>query len=352
MVPSFPYRLNIPLDKLHGTWSAPTPDTRRWRCTDSMGQSMRGFIAPTDFDWYQYLSARPAENEVNFWKPSARPFKALKRGEPLFFKLKARHGHRVVGFGLFLTYAPMSIQQSWSLFGSQNGVGSVQDMVRRVGKYVSHQGGLSLHHQVGSILLVSPIFFPMELSVDPPQGWSPQIVSGAGYDLQSGEGLRIWSDCLDRASQLALSSDTLINLDQVRNEAPAMGTPRLVAPRLGQGTFRVAVSEAYGRCAISGEHSLPALDAAHIVPFAQNGPHTVDNGLLLRADIHRLYDQHYVSVTPDFRFVVSERLREQFNNGRIYYDLAERQIHLPENPAHHPRREHLAAHHEIFQAVG
>jgi putative restriction endonuclease len=50
--------------------------------------------------------------------------------------------------------------------------------------------------------------------------------------------------------------------------------------------------EAYERaCALTGEHSLPALEAAHIIPFALCGPHDVQNGLLLRADLHGLLDR-------------------------------------------------------------
>ena len=57
------------------------------------------------------------------------------------------------------------------------------------------------------------------------------------------------------------------------------GSPLLVRPRLGQGTFRIAVTEAYGRaCAITGEHSLPALEAAHIQSYRFGGPHEIANG--------------------------------------------------------------------------
>jgi len=66
------------------------------------------------------------------------------------------------------------------------------------------------------------------------------------------------------------------------------GAPKTVQLRLGQGTFRIAVTSAYGACAVSGEHSLPALEAAHLRPYADGGERALSNGLLLRADIHRL----------------------------------------------------------------
>ena len=118
-----------------------------------------------------------------------------------------------------------------------------------------------------------------------------------------------------------------------------------------QGAFRLAVTEAYARsCAATGEHSLPVLDAAHIQPYADGGAHEITNGLLLRADLHRLYDAGYVTVTPDYEFRVSPALRDEYANGRIYYDLehtlrAHRAtIRLPANPAHRPDRDRLAWH--------
>ena len=67
-------------------------------------------------------------------------------------------------------------------------------------------------------------------------------------------------------------------------------------------------------CAITGEHSLPALDAAHIRPFALEGPHETRNGLLLRSDLHKLFDHGYRRA-EDFRVEVSNRLREEYQNG-------------------------------------
>jgi putative restriction endonuclease len=55
----------------------------------------------------------------------------------------------------------------------------------------------------------------------------------------------------------------------------------------------------------------------------------VRNGLLLRADIHRLFDRGYVTVTPELRFEVSGRLREEFENGKTYYALHGTTIRVP-----------------------
>jgi putative restriction endonuclease len=59
------------------------------------------------------------------------------------------------------------------------------------------------------------------------------------------------------------------------------GKPILVQPRLGQGAFRLLVTDAYQRgCAVTGERTLPVLDAAHIRPYAELGPHRLENGIL------------------------------------------------------------------------
>ena len=94
----------------------------------------------------------------------------------------------------------------------------------------------------------------------------------------------------------------------------------LHTPRLGQGIFRVRVLDAYGRaCAVTQEHSLPVLDAAHIKPYSEGGKHAVSNGVALRSDLHRLFDRGYVTFDEANSFVVGRRLRDDYANGRSYY---------------------------------
>ena len=71
--------------------------------------------------------------------------------------------------------------------------------------------------------------------------------------------------------------------------------------------------------AVTGEKTLPVLEAAHIMPYASNGPHAVTNGLLLRSDFHTLFDDGYITVTKDYRVEVSSRLHDDYGNGRDYY---------------------------------
>jgi len=65
---------------------------------------------------------------------------------------------------------------------------------------------------------------------------------------------------------------------------------------------------------------------------------------LLRTDVHRLFDKGYVTVTPDGRFLVSRRLKDDFDNGEPYRPFNNQRIWMPEDPARRPNREALEWH--------
>lgn len=304
---------------------------------------MRGFIGNTDFDWYSFLAQQPGIDEVNFWQPSANTqFRAVGRGEPFFFRLKAPHS-AIAGFGYLASFSILPAWLAWESFGVKNGARDFDEMRARIEKYRRRNGVATVSragdYQIGCIMIASPVFFPPELWVREPSDWAQNIVRGKGIDVSVGEGLRIFTECLDRAQQLGAG---WVGLDPA---APRYGNPVPVAPRLGQGTFRVAVLDAYARaCAVTGEHSLPVLEAAHIMPYAQGGQHHVSNGLLLRSDIHKLFDLGYVTVTPDYRFEISDALAEHYHNGKIYYAERGKKVLLPSDAALWPERELLAWH--------
>jgi putative restriction endonuclease len=155
------------------------------------------------------------------------------------------------------------------------------------------------------------------------------------------EGLGLWNAVQDRMG-LARPAAPGAAEDQAR-----FGEPHLLSPRLGQGAFRVLVTDLYSRrCAVTHERTLPALEAAHIRPYAEGGQHEARNGLLLRRDLHSLFDAGYVTVAPDFRFNVSRRIREEFDNGRHYYELHGQRIALPDDASKRPDPAALTWHNE------
>jgi putative restriction endonuclease len=116
--------------------------------------------------------------------------------------------------------------------------------------------------------------------------------------------------------------------------------------RLGQGAFRVVVTDAYHRrCAITGEKTLPVLEAAHIKPYAVQGPHDISNGILLKSDFHTLFDGGYITIDPSFTVEVSKRLHDDFGNGRDYYSYHGKKLQIiPEQAIQLPSREFLDWH--------
>ena len=136
---------------------------------------------------------------------------------------------------------------------------------------------------------------------------------------------------------------------------PVFGDLRLAPYRLGQQAFKAVVANAYQwRCAITGSKIRPALQAAHILPVkpAYGGEHRVDNGLLLRSDVHVMFDHGYVSVDPSYRLRVSPRLRSEFGNGDSFYARAGEVIALPERRAYRPNPDFLQWHLDtVFKAA-
>lgn len=81
---------------------------------------------------------------------------------------------------------------------------------------------------------------------------------------------------------------------------------RSVVLRRGQPAFRKALIEIYGgSCAISGCAIVDLLEAAHIYPYRDGTTNDLSNGLLLRADLHTLFDLRLISIDPESMRVVT-----------------------------------------------
>lgn len=312
-----------------------------------VGTPMDGWIAVTHSDWFDFLARRRHREEVNFWSPSDYYTFRGTPGAPFFFKLKAPR-NAIGGFGHVASFSRLPDWLAWECFGEGNGAASFEEFRRQLESLRERNRlrGTGALRQIGCIVLVQAVFFPPEEWIPQPGDWATRNLRYARYDLSGGEGARIWRACQERA---AAGSAYVVPPAAVREERPRYGEPVLVRPRLGQGAFRVAVTDAYGRaCAVTREHSLPVLEAAHIVPFAQGGPHEVRNGLLVRSDLHRLFDLGYVTVTPELRLEVSRRLREDFENGRTYYPLHGSRVNVPGDPQLRPDPHLLRWHNETM----
>lgn len=293
------------------------------------------YIGITDFDWFRFLQETPGIAEVNFWQPGGKTnFRALQQGELFLFKLHAPR-HFIVGGGIFVHANVLPISVAWDTFGISNGAPSLDIMKERVARYLNQQVDPSTEYSVGCRILAEPFFLPENEWIPVPPSWSRYIQSGRTYDAEDPEVRGIWQTFAERVWFTREPSFA----------EPRWGNPTLIRPRLGQGSFRISVADAYQRrCAVSGEKTLPILDAAHIQPYAAGGAHDVRNGVLLRTDIHKLFDLGYVTISDDYKFEVSGKLKQDFTNGRHYYAMHGNRIAPTRTPALMPSREALQWH--------
>lgn len=297
---------------------------------------MNLWIGVTDSSWYNFLSELQPE-EVNFWQPGGKNnFKVLKPGEPFLFKLHSPLNY-IVGGGYFVKHSFIPISLAWEAFRKKNGADEFTAFREKVMKYRSNNTIVETNPVIGCIILAQPFFLPRNEWIPIPKDWSSNIVQGKTYDTSNNEGAKLWDIVQSKLGTMAIAEGQ-----------PRYGEEYLTRPRLGQGAFRILVTDAYNRkCAITGERTLPVLESAHIKPFSNEGPHAVNNGILLRSDLHKLFDLGYITITSDFHIDVSKRIKEKYENGRDYYALQGKElISLPENLKERPFMKYLDWHNE------
>ena len=296
---------------------------------------MRAFVGVTDRRWYEYLRARPWIDEVNFWNPGGVAFKALQVGEPFLFK--SHHPHnRLVGGGFFSGFASLRLSEAWRIFGEGNGVESLDEMRSSIARYRREPIGSTDDPVIGCTIIRDVVLAKDADLLDPPPDFAKNIVRGKGYEVEVG------TSFVEEAFAALLAQDAgttgLV-------PGPVFGDGRLVANRLGQRAFKALILTAYQRrCAVTGTRIVPALHAAHIRPVTQAGENRTDNGLLLRSDVHTMFDNGYLGIDPAHRLHVSPRLRSEFGNGDWFYAHRGDVIDLPSRRSDRPARTALEWH--------
>ncbi|WP_051257063.1 HNH endonuclease [Brevundimonas aveniformis] len=187
------------------------------------------------------------------------------------------------------------------------------------------------------------------------QGWrqSSKIERPPAPNKRAAETMETWqsrSEAELREAVLTLIAESVADAGatpeaDVPTEDLAEADARLkvlaeVTRRQGQKQFRGELMKAYGAaCAISGCDVREVLEAAHIRPYL--GPHSNDvtNGLLLRADLHTLFDLRLIKINADTLTVqVSDELKQS-----PYGEFHGKPMRLPDDPAQRPSKTALAA---------
>lgn len=323
---------------------------------------MLGLVSNTDRRWFEHLrdAARSAGgrlDEVNFWRPrSQRALRSVEPGAPFFLRLKSPV-NAIAGFGFFAHWQLVPFLEAWNLFGPKNGAPTLDAFRRQITSLRESDPMLPGARPVGCVILRDAVFLDERdwLPWDAAQGWSRHVVNDKTYELTAAPGQQLLALIRGRY-------DRRLDPTHVEPERPAdladgfqlvpcdtrHWRDQVLPVREAQGTFRLRLLDAYGRrCAVTGERVEPVLEAAHIQPYLGAASNHVQNGLLLRSDLHKLYDRGLVAVTPDLRFRVSDRIQEEWHNGREYYALRDRPIGKPRDASRAPSRDALAWHEEF-----
>lgn len=257
-------------------------------------------IAPTDGSWFSFHREMPPGRVVNFWTPTPWGMRRMEAGQRFYFLLKAPI-RKVGGYGTFVRYAEMSAWKAWEEYGTGNGVSSRDELVGRVRAFraKNSKGGTGGEDpDIGCIELADAVFLDEGAYVDPAacgHAFPPQVVMWKSFPGVDGIAARLGST--GGTGAFALVDGVAARRTVVRKD------------RKGQSAFRQMVLRNYGhRCCILGGMPVELLEAAHIQPYVDERSNHPQNGLCLRVDLHRLFDEGLISVTLAGTVAVSARL--------------------------------------------
>jgi putative restriction endonuclease len=293
-------------------------------------------MAPTDLDWFEQLQTGNPCDFVNFWTPTDWKVKGLSGGDRLYFMLKAPI-RKVGGYGHFYQYRLMPTSNAWKEFGLGNGVYNQAELVERTQKYAAkHVQGYvpSNDPEIGCIVLSNAVFF------DEDDYFTPE-----SYGFQFAKQV-VKLKYFPEADDIPHATSSNFEQNEFSIVPPVAGAKRRVPvkDRKGQPGFRNRVLAAYKkRCAVTGIRTVEVLEAAHIQPYVDERSNHIQNGICLRVDLHRLFDNGLFSITDDFKIIVSKKLSDG-----PYSKIDGRSLRLPKKAHEQPSKAALGHHRQEF----
>lgn len=285
-------------------------------------------ISPTDIEWFKFLRTEGLNSEINFWTPTPWNVSRLASGDKLYFMLKSPI-RKIGGYGQFVEYKNMSVNDAWNKYGFKNGCTSKQELIERLDKYKASNSSDErsvTDSEIGCIVLTNAVYYDDDKFLDLDNyeiDFSRFIVKIKYYNE---------NDPLEIATQ-----STLKEFELLPTSIEKLKKSRLVTERKGQGNFRAIITTAYSnKCCITSETTPELLEAAHIQPYFDENSNHVKNGLLLRVDLHKLYDNGLLYIDESFKIHISPEVKSEF-----YRKLNGTTIRLPENNNLYPSKEAL-----------
>jgi len=295
-------------------------------------------IAPTDLDWFETIRGSFISRTVNFWTPTPWSIRGLHSGDRLYFMVKAPV-RKIGGFGIFVRYVEMTTSQAWSAYGLTNGVANELDLVRKVQGFAAKRS--EFFEPVSD-----PIIGCMELrnvfAADDDNSLIPEHY-GHSFPNQVVK-LKYFSDPYNLADKFKGLASSTASFELVQGHATKRTTSR--KDRSNQPQFRWKILNNYGfRCAVSGEMLQEILEAAHIQTYIDERSNHPQNGICLRVDLHRLFDEGLIAISCEGKILTSSSL-----HGTGYAALGGISIQKPDDPRFHPSESALEFHrHNVFR---
>jgi putative restriction endonuclease len=253
--------------------------------------------ASTTRTWFDALAHLRPER-VAFWQPTpARPSR-IELGELWYFKELG--SPQILGFGEYVGWERSTVASLFGKYGLATGYATGAELLAA---FRAFNPDFELNTEIGNVILEN--FTPL----DP-----PVALSSVGLDDLSVRFAYIDDDDPIARYVGGLRQGAPATSFELRDPEAAKRIASKRKVRVGQNTFRRLLLQTYGKvCAFTGPQLEETLQAAHIQPYVDAESNHVRNGLLLRADMHVLFDLGLLTLGPDLRIQVSSKLKGRDN---------------------------------------
>ena len=246
---------------------------------------------------------------------------------------------KIGGYGEFVRYTDMTASNAWSTYGLGNGVDSRDELVAKIERFAEKRSKSFVatdNPLIGCIELTDVVTLDNERFLGPEECghiFPKQVVK-----------LKYFNEVDEIANKLGRTGVAVAQFALVSGAASRK--PTLRKDRKGQSIFRNEILKNYcHRCCVTNEGVVELLEAAHIQPFVDERSNHPQNGLCLRVDLHRLFDEGLIAISDQNTVVTSDNLK-----GTTYAALNGVALRLPAGSQNCPSKDALRFHKtEVFR---
>lgn len=275
---------------------------------------------------YDFLQGGIPPAKVNLWKAFAHDYTIPPNSMIVLAVEGANHVVLPVGYAAFEKTDYLTIDDAWSQYAEGNCYKSKSEFIGAIRKYPHVYKTKKVFCTVLREVVISSE--QTSLPGEPLRFSSPSVSalfaqSTFPYSLVEAD-----------KHESSKDDDPFVLLDENQTKKK-VDTESVV--REGQDDFRRSLFVAYsGKCCITGESTKEVLQAAHIQSYIDKRSHHVQNGLLLRADFHLLYDSGLMTVLEDYTIRISHKIESKY-----YQSFNGKKINLPIKKSWHPSKHAL-----------